>query len=84
MPLNDEDLKFAGGLSGAMGGALTGVKAAALIAPFTGPFAPFVLLGGIIFGGSAGASTGYRNPAAGALSALGFVGEIPVPPSNNS
>jgi|GEM_PF-6490818 len=79
MSLDDENKKVLGGIAGATGGAYTAAQAALILSPLAGPFAPLVIIGALVAGGAAGATVGYRDPAAGALTALGVAAGLPVP-----
>lgn len=72
--------KLAGGTAGLVSGTLGGAKVGLLVAPFTGPAAPFVLLGSIVAGAGLFARAGYKAPVTGLAGAAICAAGIPVPP----
>ncbi len=77
--LSDDDKKALGGIAGWTGGMAVGGKAGMAAAAAFPPLAPLFILGGLIVGGTAGAISGYKNPAGGAMAAMGAVAGVPLP-----
>lgn len=81
--LNEVDKKALGGCAGVFSGGVAGGKAGAVIGTAFPPIAPLTTLAGVALGMFWGAVAGSRNPAGGAVSALGVAAGVPLPPGGS-